>query len=108
MKTALPRRRTEQSDKEGGNSLLNRGLPLYLKLLLILAIILTFSAGGNWVVNQINFQIFPRHEPMLHAILLGGVVIYVVLMAIPFMPGIEVGLGLMLLMGSKAAVVVSD
>lgn len=106
MKTPLPHWRVEQTGKEDGNSFLNHGLPLYLKLLLILAIILILSASGNWVANQINFQIFPRHEPMLHAILLGGVVIYILLLAIPFMPGIELGLGLMLLMGAKGAALV--
>lgn len=82
------------------------GLPLYLKLLLIVAIIVLLNSGGNWLAHQIDVQIFPRHGPMLHAILLGAVAVYILLMAIPFMPGIELGLGLMLLMGSKGAVLV--
>ena len=43
---------------------------------------------------------------MLHGILLGTIVLYVLLMTIPFMPGIEIGLALMLMLGSKGALLV--
>ena len=106
MKTALPPLRSGKSVNESGAPVARRGLPLYFKLLLILAIAILLSAGGSWMGNQVSFQIFPRHGPMLEVILLGAIVVYILLMAIPFMPGIEVGLGLMLLMGSKGAVLV--
>jgi hypothetical protein len=78
----------------------------YLKLGLILAIILALNIGGSWLANQLNFQLFPRHDSLLHAIVLMATLIYVLLMAIPFMPGIEVGLLLMLMLGSKGALLV--
>lgn len=53
--------------------------------------------------HQIDFQLFPRHEPALRAIVLVAVVLYVFLMATPFMPGIEIGLALMVLLGNKGA-----
>jgi len=77
-----------------------RRLPLYLKLIAILAIALLLIAGGSWLADQINMQISPHRE----AVLLLAVIAYILLMAIPFMPAIEVGLGLMLLMGSTGAV----
>lgn len=43
---------------------------------------------------------------MLDAILLAAVVIYILFMATPFMPGIEVGLAIMFLLGSKSALLV--
>lgn len=43
---------------------------------------------------------------MLDAILLAALVIYILFMATPFMPGIEVGLAIMFLLGSKSALLV--
>ncbi len=77
-----------------------------LKITLFLAIIVALNMGGGWLVHQLEFQLFPRHEPMLHAFLLGAVLLYIVLMATPFMPGIEIGLALMLMLGSEGALLV--
>ena len=78
----------------------------YLKILLILTIILGLNIGGSWLASQVNFQLFPRHDSILHAMVLMAALSYVLLMAIPFMPGIEVGLVLMLMLGSKGALLV--
>lgn len=78
----------------------------FLKLIILLAIIVLLNIGGTWLSHIIDFQLFPRHEPVLHVIVLAAVVLYIVLMATPFMPGIEIGLALMLLLGSKGAVLV--
>jgi hypothetical protein len=79
-----------------------RGLSaLCLKLTFILAMALLLIAGGSRLASQVNMQICPHWEAML----LLAVIAYILLMAIPFMPAIEVGLGLMLLMGSMGAVV---
>ena len=77
-----------------------------LKLIILLAIIVLLNVGGAWLSHLIDFQLFPRHEPVLHAIVLAAVVLYIVLMATPFMPGIEIGLALMMLLGSKGAILV--
>lgn len=78
----------------------------FLKLMVILIIIVALNVGGTWLSHLIDFQLFPRHEPMLHAIVLVAVVLYIVLMATPFMPGIETGLALMMLLGNKGAILV--
>ena len=62
----------------------------YLKLIVLLAIVVALNMGGAWLSHQIDFQLFPRHEPILHTIVLVAVVLYVLLMATPFMPGIEI------------------
>lgn len=78
----------------------------YLKLIVLLAIVVALNMGGAWLSHQIDFQLFPRHEPILHTIVWVAIVLYVLLMATPFMPGIEIGLALMLLLGSKGAILV--
>jgi hypothetical protein len=106
MKTGLPHLPSDKSVIASGARVARARLPMYFKLLLVVAIALLLTAGGNWLAGQVNFQMFPRHGPMLEVILLAAVVVYIVLMATPFMPGIELGLGLMLLMGSKGAALV--
>jgi hypothetical protein len=76
------------------------------KILLLIAAIIMLNLSGGWIAQYIDFQIYPRHEPYLNAALLGFVLIYIALMALPFMPGIEVGLALMLILGSKGAILV--
>jgi hypothetical protein len=43
---------------------------------------------------------------MLHAVLMIALLIYILLMATPFMPGIEIGLTVMLLLGHKSALLI--
>ena len=79
---------------------------LFFKILLILAIIAALNLGGSWFAQQVNIQVFPRHEPILNFIVLAAVALYILLMVIPFMPGIEVGLALMISLGGKGALLV--
>lgn len=76
------------------------------KLLILLAVVLLLNSGGGWLAHQVDFQLYPRHEPMLHLIILSSFGLYIILMTLPFMPGIEVGLTLMLFLGGKGVVLV--
>jgi hypothetical protein len=88
----------------------NQELPTKKKRLLriaaVLAIIILLNVAGTWLGHQINFQLFPRHESMLQGMLLIALLLYILLMATPFMPGIELGLAVMLLIGSKSALLI--
>jgi len=76
------------------------------KVLILLAVVVILNSGGGWLAHQVNFQLYPRHEPMLHMIILVSFGLYTLLMTLPFMPGIEVGLTLMLFLGGKGVVLV--
>jgi len=78
----------------------------YVRLTGVLAVILLLNLAGSWLGHQVNFQLFPRHESMMHTVLLVTLVIYILLMATPFMPGIEVGLTVMLILGNKSALLI--
>ena len=78
----------------------------YIKLSLLLFFILLLNFGGGWLAHQINFQVFPRHEDMLLSILWTAVLTYILLMALPFMPGIEIGMALMLMLGREGILLV--
>lgn len=77
-----------------------------VKLLLLFAAIVMLNYGGGWLAHQVNFQLYPRHEPMLHVIILVSFGLYILFMTLPFMPGIEVGLTLMLFLGGKGVFLV--
>jgi hypothetical protein len=76
------------------------------RIAILLAIIILLNFAGTWLGQQINFQLFPRHESMLQGALLIALLLYILLMATPFMPGLEVGMAVMLLFGSKSALLV--
>ncbi|MDP5293414.1 hypothetical protein Q9290_14105 [Oceanimonas sp. CHS3-5] len=77
-----------------------------LRLALLISLVIALNLGGNWLAGQLNLQLFPRHDAMLSVMVLTAACLYIALMTIPFMPGIEIGLALMLLLGSKGAVLV--
>lgn len=77
-----------------------------IKLLLLVIVVVLLNSGGGWLAHQINFQLYPRHEPYLHLVILGSFGLYILLMTLPFMPGIEIGLTLMLFLGSKGVILV--
>jgi hypothetical protein len=78
----------------------------FVKFLLFVLVVVSINIGGTWLTHQIEFQLFPRHDSMLQFMILGSTLLYVLLMAIPFMPGIEIGLALMILLGSKGALLI--
>ncbi|WP_116475497.1 hypothetical protein [Zobellella maritima] len=78
----------------------------YLRLALLIGIIIALNMAGNWLSRQFNLQLFPRHDALLSIMVLTAACLYILLMAIPFMPGIEIGLALMMMLGSKGALLV--
>jgi hypothetical protein len=76
------------------------------KILLFILIVVSINIGGTWLTHQIDYQLFPRHDSMLQFMALGSALLYVLLMTIPFMPAIEIGLALMILLGNKGALLI--
>lgn len=78
----------------------------YFKVLLLILILLLFHFSGEQIEILITDQFIVPRGRMVDLLFLGIVLIYILLMAMPFMPGIEIGLALMMLLGSKGAVLV--
>jgi hypothetical protein len=78
----------------------------FLKISLIVGFLALFNYAGSLVVQQINFQLWPEHEHLMITVLWFAIVVYVLWMAIPFVPGIELGLALMLMLGPRGIVLV--
>ena len=79
---------------------------LLVKVLLLVVALVLLNYGVSWLAIQINFQFWPRHARMVDLALLASVGLYVLLMALPFMPGIELGLVLMTMLGREGILLV--
>ena len=77
-----------------------------LKISLIVGFLVLVNYGGSVVVEQINFQVWPEHERLIITVLWLAIVVYILWMALPFVPGIELGLALMVLLGTRGIVLV--
>jgi hypothetical protein len=78
----------------------------FLKISLIVGFLVLVNYGGSLVVQQINFQIWPEHERLIITVLWLAIVVYVLWMTLPFVPGIELGLALMVLLGTRGIILV--
>ena len=76
------------------------------KISLMIGFLVLLNYGGRIVVEQINFQLWPEYENLMIRVFWFSVVVYVLWMAMPFVPGIELGLALMVMLGPKGVVLV--
>jgi uncharacterized membrane protein YdjX (TVP38/TMEM64 family) len=72
-----------------------------LKLALLIALLVGASYAGKWVMGQFDPHLTPASEPMIHRMIMTAMAVYVLLMMLPFVPGVEIGLGLMVMFGAK-------
>jgi hypothetical protein len=79
---------------------------LAVKIALFLAALLFLNYAVGWLANLVAFQMWPRHVHTASFLLFATVVSYILLLAIPFLPGIELGLMLMAMLGGKGIVLV--
>ena len=83
-----------------------KGIRLAAKIALFLGILVFLNYAMGWLANFIAFQMWPRHINMAFFLLFASIGLYILLLAIPFLPGIEVGLMLMAMLGAKGIVLV--
>lgn len=81
-------------------------LGIALKLTLLVAFLIGASYAGKWLMGQFDPHLTPASEPMLHRMIMTALAVYVLLMMLPFVPGVEIGLGLMVMFGAKIVPVV--
>lgn len=83
-----------------GKARLAAGMTLFLGVLLFL------NYGAAMLTDLLAFQMWPSHVDAAVFIVFGAALLYVVSMALPFMPGIELGLMLMAMLGVGGIVLV--
>lgn len=72
-----------------------------LKLAILIALIVAGNLLTQGIIDGLDMGIRPSNEPMLHKLIMTSMAAYILLMAIPFVPGVEIGLALMMILGPK-------
>ncbi len=71
------------------------------KFLLLALVIVLANTGVSWLIDRLQVQIWPEHLEIVDRVVLIGMILYTGLMATPFLPGVEIGLALMIMLGPK-------
>ncbi len=81
----------------------------YTPALIIVVYIALLSAGwlvGHWFLDFIDLKTHSENEPMLSTMIMITAAVFIVASAIPFVPGAEIGLGLIVMFGGRIALLV--
>jgi hypothetical protein len=57
----------------------------------------------RWLIQSIDFDITPSNEILVHRVIVTSLITYAIVMAIPFVPGAEIGLAVMMVVGPDIA-----
>jgi len=81
-------------------------LRLLLRLALLVGLVVALQLGGRWAAGHVE-DVFMAYHKTYGAIALYAVVaVYVVAMALPYVPGIEISLALLMIFGAEGIAVV--
>jgi hypothetical protein len=79
-------------------------LRIVLGLCLLIAIAVALRLFGHWMAGRLH-DLAPRQSgPALLVLLVLSLIVYAVLIAVPFVPGVEIGLTLMMLRGPSVVI----
>lgn len=70
---------------------------------LVIAFIVCVNYFAQWLGHLLEVEVGPSNEHIVHRIIITSVLVYALLIAIPFVPSVEVGLGLILILGAELA-----
>jgi hypothetical protein len=76
---------------------------LVLRLLAVIAVLLVAVYLSGQVKEALGFEVMPHNEAWMHKMILLGLLSYVVLTALPFVPGAEIGMTLLTVFGAQMA-----
>lgn len=86
--------------------MLTRPTKAILKVLLFVCLVFLGNILAHWFIDRLDLGLTPSNEPHVHRMLMVSMAVYVVLMAIPFVPGMEIGVAVMMAFGSKIVLLV--
>jgi hypothetical protein len=76
---------------------------LFLRLAILVAVLVLATWGAHLVRDALNLQIRPDNEQQVHRAIMLGAGAYVLLLALPFVPGAEIGLAMLAAFGAGIA-----
>jgi hypothetical protein len=91
---------------EPSHKSVGRGIRIAVKIALLLGAVVFLNYSMGWFANLVTFQMWPQHANIALFLLFSSIVSYILLLAIPFLPGIEAGFMLMAMLGTKGIILV--
>ena len=85
------------------HSVVRRRWRMLFRVGLVIGLVVCINLFARWLGHQLEIEVRPSNDQMIHGIIIISLVVYTVLIAIPFVPSVEVGWGLMLLLGADLA-----
>ena len=76
-------------------------LQVFLKIIYLILLIIAANYAANWVTGVLKMELRPSNEALVHKTIIISAIIYTFLLAIPFVPGAEIGLKLIGMFGPK-------
>ena len=80
--------------------------PAIVKVVCLLAFLIAANILARDYIESRNFVISPANEDAVHQVIMLSAALYAVLLAVPFVPGVEIGLGLMAMLGPPIVMLV--
>ncbi|HSS63846.1 MAG TPA: hypothetical protein VLS27_05385 [Gammaproteobacteria bacterium] len=81
------------------------GAGTLLRVSVVVAVIVLANIAAAWLSDRIEVQIWPQHMEIVDRVVLISIIAYIGLMATPFLPGVEIGLALMTVLGPKGILI---
>lgn len=73
------------------------------RIVILIAVIVLATWGAHEVRDALNLQIRPDNEQQVHRMIMFGAVAYIGLLALPFVPGAEIGIAMLAAFGPAIA-----
>jgi hypothetical protein len=77
-----------------------------VKIFVFLALLYAANHFTHYIVEVIDFDIRPSNEDSVHRVIMTSAVLYSMLLALPFVPGAEIGIALLMTLGPPIALLV--
>ncbi|SMX36221.1 hypothetical protein [Maliponia aquimaris] len=79
------------------------GVAIGLRVAALIVLVLLATWGAHLVRDALDMTLMPENEQGVHRAIMLGVSVYVVLLALPFVPGAEIGIALLTAFGAAIA-----
>jgi hypothetical protein len=76
---------------------------IVLRVVLLVVVLVLATCGAHMIRDALDLQIRPDNEQQVHRMIMLGAVAYVGLLALPFVPGAEIGLAMLAAFGPAIA-----
>ncbi|MCK4861569.1 MAG: hypothetical protein KAS85_06630 [Rhodobacteraceae bacterium] len=62
------------------------------------------NQAGDWIGQRLKMEITPENESVIFGATVIAIILYALLISLPFVPGVEIGIGLMVMFGTPMAI----